>query len=166
MFDIVGILILVVLTALFGFLATRAWKLKNAFLKWAGVFITGLLTLVPAALLVLVLSGFSKLNTQYDNPVAEIQVTGSPAQVARGEKLANNCVSCHASGDQLPLSGTDFATKFDFPPMGTLYAPNLTPSGNIQDWTDGEVIRAIQEGVHESGRTGAILKVRDTGLGQ
>jgi mono/diheme cytochrome c family protein len=157
MFDIVGILILVVLTALFGFLATRAWKLKNAFLKWAGVFITGLLTLVPAALLVLALSGFSKLNTQYDNPVAEIQVTGSPAQVARGEKLANNCVSCHASGDQLPLSGTDFATKFDFPPMGTLYAPNLTPSGNIQDWTDGEVIRAIREGVHESGRSLLIM---------
>jgi hypothetical protein len=44
MFDVVGILILVVLMAGFGFLATRAWKLKNAFLKWAGVFISGLLT--------------------------------------------------------------------------------------------------------------------------
>lgn len=153
MFDVVGILILIIASALFGFLSTRAWKLKNAFLKWAGVFITGLLTLVPAALLVLALVGFSKLNARYDNPAAEIQVVGAPAQVARGEQLANICLSCHAPGDQLPLSGTDFAAKFDFPPMGTLYAPNLTPSGNIQDWTDGEVIRAIREGVHKNGRS-------------
>jgi hypothetical protein len=82
-------LILVILIALFGFLATRAWKLKNAFLKCTGVFISGLLTLIPATLLVLALIGFSKLNARYDNPVAEIQVAGSPAQVARGEKLAN-----------------------------------------------------------------------------
>jgi hypothetical protein len=38
-------LILVVLITLFGFQATRAWKLINAFLKWVGVFTTGLLTL-------------------------------------------------------------------------------------------------------------------------
>jgi mono/diheme cytochrome c family protein len=43
--------------------------------------------------------------------------------------------------------------KFEFPPFGTFYAPNLTPSGNIQDWTDGEVIRAIREGVHKDGRS-------------
>ena len=108
----------------------------------AGVFIAGLLTLIPAALLVLALIGFSKLNERYDNPAAVIRITGTPAQIARGEKLAHICSSCHSPGDELPLSGTNFAVKFDFPPLGTLYAPNLTPSGNIQDWTDGEVILA------------------------
>ena len=34
MFDITGILILIVVIVAFGFLTTRAWKLKNAFLKW------------------------------------------------------------------------------------------------------------------------------------
>src|SRR5574341_849502 len=58
MFDTVGVLILVVLIALFGFLATRAWKLKNVFLRWGGVVITGLLTVIPAALLVAALRGF------------------------------------------------------------------------------------------------------------
>jgi len=157
MFDVAGILILIVTSALFCFLATRAWKLQIAFLKWAGLFISGLLTLVPAALLVLALMGFSKLNVRYDNPATAVQVARTPAQIARGEKLANICLSCHATGDQLPLSGTDFAAKFDFPPMGTLYAPNLTPSGNIQDWTDGEVIRAIREGVHKNGRALLIM---------
>jgi hypothetical protein len=36
MFDTLGVLILVVLIALFGFLTTRAWRVKNAFLKWGG----------------------------------------------------------------------------------------------------------------------------------
>jgi mono/diheme cytochrome c family protein len=157
MFDVVGILILIVAIALFGFLTTRAWKLKNAFLKWAGVFISGLLTLVPAALLVLALLGFVKLNARYDNPVAAIQVASTAAQIARGEQLANACTSCHSPGNELPLSGSNFAEKFDFPAMGTLFAPNLTPSGNIQDWTDGEVIRAIREGVHKNGRSLLIM---------
>jgi len=77
------------LVAVFGFLTTRAWKLKNTFLKWPSAFISGLLTLVPATLLVLALLGFSKLNKQYDNPVAVIQVAGTAAQIARGQQLAN-----------------------------------------------------------------------------
>jgi cytochrome c553 len=157
MFDIAGILILVVLIAVFGFLTTRAWKLKNAFLKWVGVFITGLLTLIPAALLVLALMGFSKLNVQYDNPAAVIQVAGTPAQIARGEQLANTCSSCHSPGNELPLSGSNFRVKFEMPPLGTLYAPNLTPSGDIQNWSDGELIRAIREGVHKDGRSLLIM---------
>ena len=131
--------------------------MKNAFLKWVGVFLTGLLTLVPAALLLLALIGFSKLNARHDNPATAIQVAGTTAQIARGEQLANICSDCHSPENQLPLSGANFAAKFDFPPMGTLYAPNLTPSGNIQDWTDGEVIRAIREGIHKNGRALLIM---------
>ena len=157
MFDTAGVLILVVLIALFGFLITRAWKLKHAILKWGGVIIAGLLTLIPTALLVLALMGFSKLNQRYNNPVAVIQVAGATAQIARGQQLAHICAGCHATDSQLPLSGTNFAVKFDFPPMGTLYAPNLTPSGDIQDWTDGELVRAIREGVHKNGRSLLIM---------
>ena len=157
MFDIPGILILIVLIAMFGFLVTRAWKLKNAFLKWIGVVLTGLLTLIPTALLVLALVGFSMLNKHYDNPAAAVQVAGTAAQIARGEKLANACTSCHSPGNELPLSGSNFGVKFDMPPLGTLYAPNLTPSGDIQDWSDGEVIRAIREGVHKDGRSLLIM---------
>jgi hypothetical protein len=34
MFDSAGVLIISVLIALFGFLTSRAWKLKTAILKW------------------------------------------------------------------------------------------------------------------------------------
>src|SRR3989304_4040849 len=100
MFDTVGVFILIVLIASFGFLATRAWKLKNAILKWGGVVIAGLLTLIPAALFVLALIGFYKLNGRYDNPVANLQVAGTAVQIARGEQLAHTCVNCHTSDDQ------------------------------------------------------------------
>ena len=103
MFDIAGIAILVILSGVFGFLTVRAWKARNRWLKWIGALLAGLLTLIPAALLILALIGFSKLNEHYDNPVANIQVARTPAQIARGEKLANVCVSCHTSGNQLPL---------------------------------------------------------------
>lgn len=153
MFNIVSIVMLVILIVVFGFLTLRAWKAKSRWLKWIGTTLSGLITLSFAALLVLALIGFIKLNKRYDNPVAEIQVTGTADQIARGEKLAHVCTSCHSQGNELPLSGSNFAVKFDFPPIGTLYAPNLTPSGDIKDWTDGEIIRAIREGVDRNGRS-------------
>jgi mono/diheme cytochrome c family protein len=161
MFDIVGILILILIISAFGFLTTRAWKLRNAFLKWFGVILSGLLTIIPAALLVLALVGFAKLNQHYDNPVAAVQVAGTPAQIARGQQLAGICMNCHTTDDRLPLSGTNFAAKFDTTFLGTFYAPNLTPTGNIKDWTDGEIIRAIREGVDDTGRSLLIMPASD-----
>jgi mono/diheme cytochrome c family protein len=38
-----------------------------------------------------------------------------------------------------------------------VYATNLTPAGEIKDWSDGEIIRAIREGVHKSGRALIIM---------
>jgi len=157
MFDFVGVTTLVILILVFGFFTLRAWKAKSRWLKWVGMALSGLLTLFTAVLLLLSLLGFYKLNEQFDNPVQEVQVAGTPDQIARGKQLANICVSCHTPGEQLPLSGSNFAAKFDFPPLGTLYAPNLTPSGNIADWTDGEVIRAIREGVDRNGRSLLIM---------
>ncbi len=159
--NIIWLLVLVAIVVLFAWLTRRAWGSKHKILKWPALLLSGLLTLVLALVLVVVLIGFYKLNEQHNNPVANIQVTRTPAQIARGEKLAHICVRCHTSDDQLPLSGVNFLAKFAGPPVGTLYAPNLTPSGNIKDWSDGEVIRAIREGVHRDGRSLLILPAED-----
>ncbi len=153
MFDIVGVAVLVILILIFAFLTIRAWKSQRRWLKWVGSILSGFLALILTGLLVLGLNGYFKLNRQYDNPVADIQVVGTAEQIARGERLANACASCHSPGNELPLSGSNFGEKFDMPPIGALYAPNLTPSGNIADWTDGEIIRAIREGIHKDGRS-------------
>lgn len=159
MFDFVGVTVLVGLIVVFGFLTGRAWRAKRGWIKWIGSALAALLTLIPAVLLALALTGFAKLNKHYDNPLPETQVSGTPEQIARGEQLAQICVSCHTPGNEMPLSGSNFAVKFDLPPLGTLYAPNLTPSGNLQDWSDAEIVRAIREGVHKSGRSLLVMPV-------
>lgn len=80
MFDIVGVTLLVILIVLFGALTLSAWKTKNRWLKWMGTLLSSLLTIIPAALLVLALIGFYKLNQRFDNLVSEIQVARTPAQ--------------------------------------------------------------------------------------
>lgn len=156
MFDILGVAVVVLLAGLFGFLALKAWGVKNAVVKWAGVILSGLLAVVCVAVLGLALNGFYKLNQQQPNQAADLKVAGTPEQIARGQKLANTCLGCHSPNGQFPLTGQDFLASGG-PPVGVLYAPNLTNAGEINDWTDGEVIRAIREGVHKSGRSLLIM---------
>lgn len=161
MFDIPGVFILLITILLFSFLNRRASKLKNGFLKWTGVIISGLLDLVAVLLLIMGLIGFYKLNQRYDYPVASTPVERTSARIARGEMLAHICMGCHSPNEQLPLSGANLLARFSLPPIGTIYAPNLTPSGNIKDWTDGELIRAIREGVHKDGRSLLFMPAND-----
>jgi mono/diheme cytochrome c family protein len=40
----------------------------------------------------------------------------------------------------------------DLEPLGKFYGPNLTPGGHLKDWSDGEIVRAIREGISKDGR--------------
>jgi hypothetical protein len=95
----------------------------------------------------------------------DLKIEMTPERVQRGEYLFNNvmaCVDCHSerSFDKFTfpaIPGTIGKGGFKFSPEempgfpGTLYSPNITPAG-IGDWTDGEVFRAITEGVSKDGR--------------
>ncbi|MCW5852694.1 MAG: cytochrome c [Anaerolineae bacterium] len=155
--NIISLLVLLALAVVFAWLTRRAWTSRRGLVKWFGAVLAGLLTVISAATLVLALVGFYKLGQRHPNPIPTIQVARTSAQVARGEQLAHICANCHASNSQLPLSGTDFVAKFGLPPIGTFYSPNLTPGGTIDDWSDGEVIRAIREGIHKDGRSLLIM---------
>jgi mono/diheme cytochrome c family protein len=76
----------------------------------------------------------------------------TPERIARGKQISAICGECHSAKLGGPLVGQNFFANGEGPPVGTLYAPNLTPAGEISEWSDGEVIRAIREGVHQSGR--------------
>jgi len=113
--------------------------------------LSGLMTLVSAAALVLVFIGYAKLNRKHDNPVPRVSVDVTPERIAQGERFGRLCAAaCHADDESPPIEGSDFLE--DAPPIGTFYAPNLTPT-HLGEWTDGEIIRAIREGVHRSGRS-------------
>src|SRR5262249_19675124 len=131
----------------------------RAVVKWPGLALAGLVTLILGLVTMFATIGFYKLNERRTNPVAEIRVAAAPDQIARGERLAHLCATCHSWDNQVVLSGSDFIAKFGFPPVGTLHSPNLTPAGNISDWSDGELVRAIREGVHKNGRSLLIMPV-------
>lgn len=152
MFDVVGVLILVILWLVFAFLARGAWHARNAILKWLGVILAGLLTVLLTLVIVAALYGFYRLNSAPAAPAAALKVAGTPDQLTRGQKLANFCIGCHSTAGKFPLDGAKDNFLAGGPPVGVVQPPNLTPAGPLQSWSDGEVIRAIRDGVDKNGR--------------
>ena len=121
----------------------------KTFLKIAG----GLVGLV----IILLVVGFIYLNSAFPKvyPAEDITVEANPERLERGEYLVNHvnlCFDCHSTVN---------ADMFSFPVvpgtegMGgrtleegalTVHMPNITPAA-LKDWTDGEIARAITEGI-------------------
>jgi mono/diheme cytochrome c family protein len=156
MIDYVSILILLALVVLFVWLALRA---GNPIIKWGGAILSGLLALVFGAALAVGLFATYQSTRSYNasNPVQEVSVAITPEQIAHGERLVSICLGCHTTDFEPPLEGQDFGNEIPLP-IGTFYAPNLTPI-HLSDWSDGEIIRAIREGVHRSGRTLVLMPI-------
>lgn len=96
-------------------------------------------------------------------PPSDIEIAGTPEQVARGNYLANHvmvCMDCHSQRDwtkyagppiveTLGQGGEKFSREHGFP--GDFIAPNITPAA-LGSWTDGEIFRAVTTGVSKDGR--------------
>jgi mono/diheme cytochrome c family protein len=123
-------------------------------IRLVGAVLGVLLLLIVLLVGVVYLNGRRQLNQRFDNPVPDVAAAAAPEQVARGRYLVRSfggCAACHASNptaDPPLLDGNHMA---DLAALGTFYAPNLTP-GRLADWSDGEIVRAIREGVSKDGR--------------
>lgn len=94
-------------------------------------------------------------------PELKIEITSE--KIDRGNYLANHvmlCMDCHSTRDWKlfsgpMISGTEgkggeiFDQKLGFP--GKYITPNITPF-HLQNWTDGEILRAVTAGVSKDGR--------------
>lgn len=97
-----------------------------------------------------------------DIPPPELTIEITPERVARGQYLATavfGCMYCHSERDWSlfgapPVPGTlgKGGERFDqrVGVSGVLISANITPAG-IGDWSDGEVYRAIVNGLHKDG---------------
>lgn len=147
---IISTVIVTGLSLFMTWLAMRAGRIKNRpMVKWPAAILAGLLAVACALVTGLALLGLYRFYLPAAAPAPAVPIAGSPAQIARGERLANLCAGCHSTTGELPLDGS--AQNFS-PGIGTIYAPNLTPGGPLQHWSDGEIMRAIREGIHQSGR--------------
>jgi Cytochrome c len=123
------------------------------------------LTLI--VLLVLAVSGFAGfvfLARPLSRPPQPVTAVATPERLARGEYLAHatGCVDCHSERDFSRYSGppkTPWGAKglcFDkgVGVPGVVCPPNITPDleTGLGAWTDGEILRAMREGVSRDGR--------------
>ena len=151
--SIVGLLVFVLVSVLFGWLTRIAWSAKRGWVKWLGAVLGGLFTLVFGLLTVAGAVGMYKLYRSYSVAIPQVVVEGSAEQIARGKHLADVlCVSCHSLTGDLPLSGGKNMSEDAGMPLGDIYPPNITPAGDIKDMSDGELFRLIRTGVNEDGR--------------
>ena len=155
--SLLGLLAFALVAAFFVWLVTRAWRARRPVLRWLGVVPAALFALLFTALTVLAAIGLYRLQAPHTNPVAVVQVAGTPEQIARGERFASGCADCHSSTGKLPLDGSKDNFLAGGPPLGVMYAPNLTPGGPLKDWSDGEVLRALREGIHKDGHALVIM---------
>jgi len=95
------------------------------------LFLTGKLPLIAAEMI------------HHDAPRPKVPLPG--VTVEYGKYLALGCVGCHGldlSGGRIPGAPPDW-------PM----AANLTPAGNLKNWTEAEFIRTMRTGVKPNGET-------------
>jgi hypothetical protein len=108
------------------------------------------------------LAAFVYLARPRSRPAPPITATPSPERLARGEYLATGCLDCHSKRDYTRYAGpavppwgahgSCFDRGIGVP--GVVCAPNLTPDKEtgLGSWTDGEILRAMREGVSKEGR--------------
>jgi len=93
-------------------------------------------------------------------PSETFRIEATPERVERGKYLAEHvsgCVACHSERDWTKFSGPPKretlgagGDAFVLGPGGTVYAKNITPAA-IGSWTDGELLRAVTQGVSKDG---------------
>ncbi len=129
-------------------------------MKWVKRILLGLLVLMVIAVGFIGVYFYLLHPKSRDAPTVTAPKT--PEAIARGEYLAKHvagCVVCHSPMDlKIPGDQWDETKIFagrvfpsgDFP--GKLIGPNIT-SAAVGKWTDGELMRAIREGVDRDGKT-------------
>lgn len=124
-----------------------------------------LLGIAALALAAGVLVAYLSAKKPLQRPAETGTIEATPARLARGEYLALHvvdCLLCHSEGrfDRYGIPrvpGTEgkggfvFGKSFGIP--GTLPARNITPDPEtgLGQWTDGEILRAMREGVDRHG---------------
>lgn len=155
--NLIILAIFIVLIVLAAWLALRAWRSKNAAVKWGGTILAGLLALVLLAVTFVMGKGFYELYRPYHVATVNVSVAGTPEQVARGQHLAGFvCASCHSKNGELPLSGGKNLSEDTGMPLGDVYPANITPGGKLRELSDSDVFRILRTGIEPGGRLTAM----------
>lgn len=155
--NIIWLLGFVAVVVLFAWITRRAWGSKRAWVKYPGILLGGLLTLVFALATLVIGKGMFDLYRPYPVAAVNVSIAGTSEQLARGEHLATVlCASCHTTNGEPPLSGGNNLSEETTLPLGDVYPPNITPAGKLKELSDADVYRIIRTGIEPSGRLTAM----------
>jgi mono/diheme cytochrome c family protein len=159
--NLVGLVILIAAAASFVRSSICAWRARNGFLRWGGAGLSVLLAAVASLASVLTITGLLKLDSR-NAPVPELKVAGTPTQIQRGQAIADSfCGGCHSRTAPL-TGGADIGKHFAIP-VGSFVSSNLTPAGQLGDWSDGEIFRAIRNGIDANGHWLTVMSYTNAG---
>jgi mono/diheme cytochrome c family protein len=115
----------------------------------------GLIILIVVAVIIYLNSAFPKVY-----PAEDITIEATPERLARGAYLVNHvsiCLDCHSQVKEnlfsMPVKqGTEGmgGRAFEEDEM-VVHVRNITPAG-LKDWSDGQIVRAITEGIDKDGK--------------
>ena len=122
--------------------------------------LVGLIALLVLFIVGVVIVVQSTWDSPEDRRIPAVQASNDPGALERGEylfKYGHGCWGCHSKvmdANSSPSGGRPFDLTSVGPGFGMFYAPNITPDKEtgIGGWTDGEIVRAIREGVGKDGR--------------
>jgi len=147
--NVIGWLLLLSAAVVLVWLSASARRIANRWLKWSAIVAASALAAVVWGFLVLAIAGTVKQHAR-SAAIPEIRVAGTPDQVLRGQAIVDSfCAACHSKYG--PLTGGMDVGKHLAVPVGSFVSSNLTPAGALAHWTDGEIFRAIRNGVDAQG---------------
>jgi mono/diheme cytochrome c family protein len=159
--DLIGFLLLVTAAICLVWLSIRARRFGNFMLRWGGIVTAAALAGIAWAFVILTIAGSIKQHSR-SAPVPEVSIAGTADQVLRGQAIVDSfCGSCHSKYG--PLTGGMDVGKDLAAPIGSFITSNLTPAGALSNWSDGEIFRAIRNGIDAKGNWLTIMSYTNAG---
>ena len=147
---------------LFACLSLRFRQVKEISLRWLGAGLTGLIAIV--LFLTCLAASVGHYNQYYSRraPVPELRVEGGDEHIQRGRAIADSfCGGCHSTTGAF-TGGKDIGKHLPVY-LGAFISSNLTPAGPLKQWSDGQIFRAIRNGVDAEGRRLMIMSLTNAG---
>ena len=150
MANILGLTTMLAAATALAWSGARACRIKNRFVKWGVVGLAAVLAVAVSFAAALTIVGTVKQHAR-SAPVPDLEVEETPERIARGKALVDGfCSACHSRTGTL-TGGLDLGEHFPLR-IGSFVSSTLTPAGRLKRWSDGEIFRAIRNGVDADGR--------------
>lgn len=161
MYELLGPALSITTAALLARSSLRTWRAENRFLKWIGTGLAALFSAAVSVISVIMIVGLFKLHAR-GAPGLDLKVAVTPEQILRGQAISNGfCSGCHSRTGTL-TGGLDVAKDLPMP-IGSFVSSNLTPAGQLSHWSDGDIFRAIRNGVDRNGNWLIIMSYTNAG---